>query len=271
MNYGVVLPCMDARAFAHCANEAEQAGWDGVFVWDGNWGYNVWILLAAAAMRTERVRLGPMLTPPSRRRPWELASETATLDRLANGRLILSVGLGAAQDAHFDKVGEAMDRKVRAALLDESLDILIGLWSGQPFTYQGKYYQIDAVQQQDPPVQQPRIPIWVVGAWPRLKSMRRVLRCDGLLPAKLSATGIHQDYTPADIRAMKAFLEANRTAPTSFDIVHEGVTPGQGSPALAVEIQAWADAGVTWWLEGVWQVKGMDSMVTRIKQGPPRI
>lgn len=271
MNYGVVLPCMDALDFAEFAYTAEQAGWNGVFVWDGNWGYNVWILLSAAAMRTERVRLGPMLTPPSRRRPWELASETATLDRLSKGRLILAVGLGAAEDARFDKVGEAMDRKVRAELLDESLDILTGLWRGQPFTYQGKHYQINDVQQQDPPMQQPGIPIWVVGAWPRMKSMRRALRCDGLLPAMMGATTVHQEYTPDDIRAMKAYIEANRTLTTPFDIVHEGVTPGHTTPAIIAQIQSWADVGVTWWLEGVCQVEGMDGMLNRIKQGPPRM
>ena len=141
MKYGFVLPTGDARTAANYAHDAEQAGWDGFFVWEPVWGIDAWVSLTAAAMQTERIRLGTMLTPLSRMRPWELASKAATLDNLSNGRVILSVGLGAL-DTGFEEFGEVTDRKMRAELVDEGLDILTGLWRGQPFNYDGKHYKI---------------------------------------------------------------------------------------------------------------------------------
>src|SRR3990172_9740304 len=132
VKYGFVLPYGDARTAADLAYEAEKAGWDGFFVCEPVWGIDAWVALTAAAVRTERIRLGTMLSPISRMRPWKLASETATLDNLSNGRVILSVGLGAI-DTGFEAFGEVTDRSMRAELLDEGLDILIGLWRGQPF------------------------------------------------------------------------------------------------------------------------------------------
>jgi len=126
VKYGFVLPSGDARVAADLAYEAEQAGWDGFFVWEPVWVWDAWVSLAAAAMRTERIRLGTMITPASRMRPWKLASETVTLDHLSGGRVILSVGLGAT-DTGFDAFGEVTDRRTRAELLDESLDIITGL------------------------------------------------------------------------------------------------------------------------------------------------
>jgi hypothetical protein len=227
-------------------------------------------------MRTERIRLGTLLTPLSRMRPWKLASETVTLDHLSNGRVILSVGLGAP-DTGFESFGEVTDRKTRAELLDEGLDILTGLWRGQPFNYSGKHYQIKetAFQPPPPPVQQPRIPIWVVGAWPRQKSMRRVLRYDGLLPAKLNDDGSFAELTPADIQAMKAFVEQHRSQPTPFDIVMEGETPGDDPEKAAATLRPWAEAGATWWIESRWEVprnaEGLKIARQRLNQGPPHL
>jgi alkanesulfonate monooxygenase SsuD/methylene tetrahydromethanopterin reductase-like flavin-dependent oxidoreductase (luciferase family) len=135
MRYGFMVTNGEPRAIADLAREAEAAGWDGVFYWDGICvgdmdTYDPWVVMAAMAMRTERVRLGAMLTPPARRRPWKLARETMTLDRLSGGRLVLPVGLGTLDDGGFSKVGEPTDRKVRAGRLDEGLEILAGLWSG---------------------------------------------------------------------------------------------------------------------------------------------
>ena len=138
MKYGFVLPIGCPRDAADLAYEAEQAGWDGFFVWEPVWGFDAWVMLAAAAVRTSRIRLGTMITPVSRMRPWKLASETVALDHLSQGRLILSVGLGAINNG-FAEFGEETDRKVRAELLDEGLEILTGLWKGQPFRYEGKH------------------------------------------------------------------------------------------------------------------------------------
>ena len=275
MQYGLTLPTtVDARTLAELAHEAEEVGWDGVFYWDVIFGNDPWVALAAVAMRTERIRIGTMLTPVSRRRPWKLAGETVTLDHLSNGRLILPVGLGAP-DTGFDKVGEETDRKVRAKMLDEGLDVLTGLWSGQPFSYSGEHYHIQDVTFSPTPLQTPRIPIWVVGAWPRMKSMRRVLRYDGVLPMKMNDDGSFAEMTPADIQAMKTFIDEQRSQTSPFNIVMEGETPGDDYEKATAIVGPLAQAGVTWWLEAVWaspQTRGgLEGMRTRIKQGPPRI
>lgn len=276
MNCGFVFPGGDPRTAAQFALEAEQAGWDAFFVWDPVWGIEPWVTLAAAAMLTERIRLGTMLTPVSRTRPWKLAGETATLDHLSNGRTILAVGLGAP-DTGFAEFGEVTDRKTRAELLDEGLDIVTGLWRGQPYNYSGKHYNIKetAFYAPPPPVQQPRIPIWVVGAWPRPKSMQRALRYDGLLPNKLNEDGTHGQITHDDLRAMKAYVTEHRAESDPFDIIMEGETPGDNPQKTASIVREWADAGATWWLEAMWsasgQEGGLSGVLKRIKQGPPRV
>ena len=272
MHYGFVLPKGDARTAAAYAYEAEQAGWDGFFVWEPVWGIDAWVCLTAAAMRTERIKLGTMLTPLSRMRPWKLASETATLDNLSGGRVILAVGLGAI-DTGFTAFGEETDRKARAELLDEGLDVLAGLWRGQPFAYEGKHYHVQPADffPPPPPVQQPRIPIWVVGAWPRPKSMQRPLRWDGLLPAKMDSEGQFVEFTPDDLREVMAYVADHRAADTPFDIVVEGTTPGDDPAAGAAKVQPWIEAGATWWIEAMWET--MDdpaAVLARIQQGPPR-
>jgi alkanesulfonate monooxygenase SsuD/methylene tetrahydromethanopterin reductase-like flavin-dependent oxidoreductase (luciferase family) len=141
LKYGFVLPLGDPGDGRDLALVAEESGWDGFFVWEPVWAYDAWVLLAAAATVTKRIRLGTMLSPVSRMRPWKLAGETVALDRLSNGRLILSVGLGAI-DTGFEEFGEEIDRRTRAELVDEGLDILTGLWQGQPFSYRRKHYTI---------------------------------------------------------------------------------------------------------------------------------
>jgi alkanesulfonate monooxygenase SsuD/methylene tetrahydromethanopterin reductase-like flavin-dependent oxidoreductase (luciferase family) len=271
VKYGVTLTHNDdVRDIVELGCEAEAAGWDGVFVWDGIDGNDVWVTLATIAARTERIRLGTMLTPVSRRRPWKLAQETATLDRLSGGRVILPVGLGAPETG-FARFGEEVDRRRRADMLDEGLAVLEGLWSGEPFSFEGEHFQLDGVTYSPIPVQQPRIPVWVVGAWPRPKSMRRVLRFDGVIPNKFDATG--EPLPPNDIRAMKAWIDERRTATTPFDIIWEDDSPGDAPEAAATQVRTWADAGVTWWLESVWNrprtADGIDGMRERIRQGPP--
>jgi len=226
-------------------------------------------------MCTERVRLGTMVTPLSRRRPWKVARETVTLDHLSHGRLILPVGLGAVTEGGFAKVGEEVDRKVRAAMLDEALAVLTGLWSGQPFSYSGQHYQVQEMTFLPSPMQSPRIPIWVIGAWPRMQSIRRTLRRDGILPIKMHEDGTFAQMTPADIQDLNALLEDYHLQSPPLEIVLEGETPG-GDRARAVTIvRPFAQAGVTWWLEDLWATyetqEGVEGMRMRILQGPPRI
>jgi alkanesulfonate monooxygenase SsuD/methylene tetrahydromethanopterin reductase-like flavin-dependent oxidoreductase (luciferase family) len=268
-----------ARETADLAVEAEQAGWDGIFVSEPVWGIDAWVLLTAAAMLTERIRLGTMLTPISRMRPWKLAGETVTLDHLSGGRVTLAVGLGAP-DTGFAEFGEETDRKTRAELMDEGLDILTGLWKGQPFNYKGKHYKIKELNfmPPPPPLQQPRIPIWVVGAHGSQKSMQRVLKYDGLVPS-----AVHTDKkgkkqvgqaSPDEVRQMAAYIKDNRKASTPFDIVVEGETPGDNIGAAREVVKPWQEAGATWWIEAMWMtiMNAKDPYATlrdRIRQGPP--
>ncbi len=278
MKYGFIVPKGDPRTVAELAHEAEAAGWDGVFYWDGICvgemeTYDPWVVMAAIAMRTDRVRIGAILTPPARRRPWKLARETMTLDHLSGGRLVLPVGLGALDDGGFSKVGEPTDRKVRAGLLDESLEILTGLWSGEPFSYEGEHYTLEEMTFLPPPVQRPRIPIWVVGAWPSRKSMNRALRYDGLLAAAVSDTPEGPPgVTPETIRAMRQYVEDHRAGTAPFDIIWEGVTLGDDPERAEEIVRPFAEAGATWWIEARWMPPNEpDDLRRRIAQGPPRV
>jgi hypothetical protein len=280
MYYGFILTGGDIWTIPEMAAEVEAAGWDGVFIPDcisidtpsvpPEPVYDPWMLLALMAARTESIRLGPMVAAISRRRPWKLARETVTLDQLSHGRLVLPVGLGAAaDDAGFYKVGEEMTTRGRARLMDECLDILNGAWSGETFSHQGEQYQVQPMKLLPPCVQQPRIPVWVVGAWPRPKSMQRVLNWDGIVPQKMD--GSDTPMTPDDIRAIKAYVEANRRLATDFDITWEGSTPGNDLRRAAALVRPWRDAGVTWWMEADWNAKDPEVVRERIRQGPPRV
>lgn len=279
MKFGFVLPFGSARETAEAAKLAEQAGWDGLFVWEPVWGIDAWVSMTAAAMVTQKIMLGTMLSPISRMRPWDLAGKAVTLDHLSNGRLTISVGLGAV-DTGFADFGEVTDRKARAELVDESIDILHGLWKGQPFTHDGKHYKIKEnkfVHQPPKPLHHDRVPIWMVGALGHEKSMRRVLKCDGLLPTKLdpSSTGPVDKplFSPADLRDAIAWIKANRTATTPFDIVMEA--PFGADPAKEAEIMApWQEAGATWWIDSMWMAENNDDgkrkVRERIELGPVR-
>jgi alkanesulfonate monooxygenase SsuD/methylene tetrahydromethanopterin reductase-like flavin-dependent oxidoreductase (luciferase family) len=268
MKYGVTLPNqgdgIDAEAIADLGKAAEEAGWDGVFVWDAIFGVDPWIALTALALRTERIRLGTLVTPVPRRRPWTLAVQTATLDRLAGGRLILPVGLGA-EERNWEKVGEEGDVKLKARRLDEGIAVVTGLWTGQPFSYAGPYYRVDDVTISPTPAQSPRIPIWVPGSWPKppATQLRRMLRWDGVLCGP-----------DTDIRAMRAHLVEHRSATTALDVIAEDETPGDDRARAAAIVHPLTEAGLTWWLEAVWKTPesegGVAGMRARIRQGPPR-
>jgi alkanesulfonate monooxygenase SsuD/methylene tetrahydromethanopterin reductase-like flavin-dependent oxidoreductase (luciferase family) len=213
-----------------------------------------------------------VLTPPARRRPWKRAREAVALDHLSGGRLVLPVGLGALDDGGFSKVGEPTDRKVRAKLLDESLEVLTGLWSGEPFSYEGEHYQLEEMTFRPPPVQRPRIPIWVVGAWPSRKSMGRALRYDGVLVATIGRSAESSGITPETVREIKAYAEENRAETTPFDIVWEGQTPGEDPGRAAAVVRPYAEAGATWWIESPWTPPNEpEDLRVRISQGPPRV
>lgn len=267
MKCGFIVTTGDPRTAADLAARAEAAGWDGVFTWDGiaigeTETYDPWVVMAAMAMRTERVRLGAFVTPPSRRRPWKLAREAMSVDRLSGGRLVVPVGLGALDDGAFGNVGEPTDVRIRAEMLDESLEILEGLWSGEPFGFEGRHYRFAPMTFRPVPVQRPRIPIWVVGAWPHERSMRRVLRYDGI---------VTQTDRPDEIGAIAGYVAREREpGPGSgpFEIVAQGRTPPDAVKARDA-VRPFADAGATWWIEGDWEGATVESLRQRIDVGPP--
>jgi alkanesulfonate monooxygenase SsuD/methylene tetrahydromethanopterin reductase-like flavin-dependent oxidoreductase (luciferase family) len=272
MKFGFVLPFGSARMAVSAASAAEEAGWDGFFMWEPIWGVDPWVSLAAVAMATQKIRIGSMLSPLPILKPWKLASETATLDNLSGGRVILSVGLGAV-DTGFARFGEETDRKIRAERLDEGLDVLTGLWRGQPFHYDGQHYHLTETDfmPPEPPVQMPRIPIWVVGAWGSSRSMARVIKWDGCIPTQKGPDGQWARATPEIIRSIRDFANEHRSSKEPLDIIQEGETPGANPEKASTILRSWSDAGATWWTETMWGSEDFSQVMQRIQQGPPRL
>lgn len=269
---GVALPYVGARSAAELAQAAEQAGWDGVFMGDAIWCEDPMIALTAAAMVTHHIRLGTMITPAPLRKPWKLASETLALERLSGGRLTLGLGAGAVWMGWQAFPDERDETRIRAEMLDETIDILDGLYRRKPFDYEGKHFHVRLTHLDEQfyppaPVQQPRIPLWVVGVWPRSRSMERALKCDGILPQKITAAGQIEAVTPEDVFAIRAFLDVHLPPGRAFDIVVEG--RGEPESARAGEkLTAWQQAGATWWIDGLWSL-GEGEALERIRLGPP--
>lgn len=264
----------DARTLAELAHEAEVAGWDGFFIWDhlqtepGVAVADPWVVLSAIAMATERIRIGALITPLPRRRPWKVARETATLDRLSNGRLIVGVGIGGDWWGEYSAFGEDPGDKLHGEMLDEGLDVLTGLWGGEPFSYAGKHYTVREAQFLPTPAQSPRIPIWVAGIWPRKAPMRRAAHWDGLCPL---VAGDANSPAPDDIREMAAFIRQQRASSDPFDIAVTGYVGNKTLAEASALLRRYAEAGVTWWQEGFLPTDTVDTVRARIHQGPPTL
>ena len=273
MRYGFVIPLDDPSLVVDLAVEVEQAGWDAAFTYETIYQMDPWVVLGAMAVRTERIRLGTLLTPPARRRPWKLASEVATLDRLSRGRAVLCVGLGAP-DTGYANVGEETGRSERAELTDECLDICDRLWSGEPFTFEGKHHRVEwppREGQEYRPVQEPRPPVWCVAQVGAEKPMRRALHWDGCLPCKRTPENPCAPLAAADVSELRAYATANSTGDRRFDIALEGTTPVGDHQAGVDKVEPLAEAGATWWIESMWETPGgVDAVRARIAQGPPR-
>jgi alkanesulfonate monooxygenase SsuD/methylene tetrahydromethanopterin reductase-like flavin-dependent oxidoreductase (luciferase family) len=251
---GLAVACFreDPADLVQLGVDAERAGFDGFFLWDhlvwsdsgeGPPILDPWQLLAAVAVNTTTINIGTMITPVPRRRPWQLAKETTTLDRLSGGRLILGVGIGSPSHGDFGVFGEPADERVRAELLDEGLDVLTGLWSGDWFSYRGRHYNIGPVRFSPLPVQRPRIPIWAGGILPSARPIARAARWDGMVPINAE-----QDLVPAQELAAVHDRIARLRGSAGFDLV---VWAGLEQAAGQVEavLPAYQQAGVTWWIE----------------------
>lgn len=251
----------DPGAVARLAAEAEERGWHGVFVWDHvRWREPIrevadpWITLTAIATATERVMLGPMVTPLARRRPAKVARETATLDRLSGGRLILGIGLGSDRfGAEFSKTGEQLDDRARGEMLDEALEILKAAWSGEPVNHHGKHYLIDDVQFLPRPVQRPGVPVWAAAYPGNVKPLRRAARCDGFFPVGLESV----DQFAQAVAAVRD-LRGDTSEP--YDITVE-LPPG-------CDVTPYAEAGATWWMTGIEPGASLDEVRSVIREGP---
>jgi alkanesulfonate monooxygenase SsuD/methylene tetrahydromethanopterin reductase-like flavin-dependent oxidoreductase (luciferase family) len=258
MRSGLFLPLFDAFAdpavVARLATEAEEAGWDGFYVWDHvRWREPVvdvadpWIALAAIATVTERIRIGPMVTPLARRRPVKIARETATLDRLSGGRLTLGVGLGSdGFGREYSITGEETDERRRAAMLDESLEILAAAWSGDPVHHRGEHYLVDGMRFLPRPVQRPGVPVWVAGFYGKPRPLRRAARHQGFFPVNLESPD-----QMAEIVADLTELRGDAAGP--FDVV-AALAPG-------IDPAPYAAAGATWWtVELPWEATSVDDV-----------
>jgi alkanesulfonate monooxygenase SsuD/methylene tetrahydromethanopterin reductase-like flavin-dependent oxidoreductase (luciferase family) len=270
MRSGLFVPIFDELAdpavVARLSAEAEEGGWDGFFVWDHvRWREPVvdvadpWIALAAVATATQRIRLGPMVTPLARRRPVKVARETATLDRLTGGRLTLGVGLGADQfGRELSITGEELDDRRRARMLDESLRILATAWSGEPVHHRGEHYIVDGMRFLPRPVQRPGVPVWVAGSYGRAGPLRRAARHAGFFPINLE----HPDQLAeivGDLTTLRR--ETGKDAAEPYDIVAALLPDVDPAP--------YAAAGATWWLvEFPWDAVSVDQVRGVIRDGP---
>jgi alkanesulfonate monooxygenase SsuD/methylene tetrahydromethanopterin reductase-like flavin-dependent oxidoreductase (luciferase family) len=283
MRCGFVVPYADSRQFAELAQVGEAHGWDGIFTWEAVFGVDAWVTLGAAAMVTERIRLGTLLTPVPRWRPWDLASRVGTVDRLSAGRAIMGAGLGALHDG-WTAFEADEGRRVRAQKLDEGLAVFDGLMRGQPFSFEGTHYSARPTDFMlpPPPVQRPRPPVWVVGAYVpgqhRQPSLARAARWDGLLPYVVDRTqpgpGSHYDLDSfAEVVGLvRAERERLELPWEGYDVVVEADSSGEfaqleGTPA------DWEQAGGTWWVESWWGVpaghEGPAEVRRRVEAGPP--
>jgi alkanesulfonate monooxygenase SsuD/methylene tetrahydromethanopterin reductase-like flavin-dependent oxidoreductase (luciferase family) len=271
MRLGLYIPLFDELAdpvlVARLAAEAEEAGWDGLFVWD-HIRYrepvvdvaDTQITLAAIATATERIRLGPLVTPLARRRPAKVARETATLDRLSGGRVVLGVGLGSDEFAQeYVITGEELDARRRGEMLDESLEILTAAWSGEPVRHRGEHYTVDGTRFMPRPVQRPGVPVWVAGVAGKRRPLRRAARYQGYFPIRLE----HPDELAQSVSDLKALRSQSAADPAEhYDVAVELDPVSDPAP--------YAAAGATWGLVAFpWNPVSVDQVRGVIREGPP--
>lgn len=273
--------CADPRFLGDLAEDAEAAGWEAILIEDYI-DYQAkdvptcdpWIGLAAIAMRTKRPIIGTCVTPIARRRPWRVAQEVATLDRLSGGRAVLGVGVGDTNDPTFERLGEETDLRTRAAMLDEGLAIIDGLWRGEPISFKGRHYRVSDVALRLTPLQRPRVPIWVGGLWPRRGPVARAARWDGaILGWKVGppqGNGKEVEMTPDDVRQLVAEIGCLRPQGLDgYDFVMGGRRRNPDEAAERDWLREMAAAGATWWMD--WVPPGpADEMRHAVRRGPLR-
>ena len=273
MRFGLDVPTSgeyaDARVLAQLAAEAEAAGWNGFFIWDILLSEKItidpWVALTAIALHTTTIKIGLMVTPLARLRPWIVARQLANLDQLSGGRMVCAVGLGHSE-RDFAAFGEPSDAPTRAGKLDEGLQIIAGLHAENNFSFKGQHYMLDDVTLHDKPVQTPRVPLWVAGGWPNRAPFRRAARWDG---ASIKSVHAHERrwLTLDEFKECIAFIRSQRTTNAPFDILMSGEAPDDPHEARE-KLAGFSEAGATWWLEEGfgWELAEFRD---RIRNGPP--
>ncbi|MFD2469435.1 LLM class flavin-dependent oxidoreductase [Amycolatopsis silviterrae] len=272
VRYGLYLPPFgpfgDPADLVDLAVRAEAAGWDGVFLWDHVVPAmppiaDTWTTLAAIAQATDRVRLGPMVTPPSRRRPWVLARQAATVARLSRGRLILGTGIGSDETGDFSRFADPSSPAVLSSRTDEALEIVRSMWAGKAVRHEGPHYQVtlDAAE----PTPYP-IPVWTASTTEHERVLQRAAGSDGIFP--------NTGPRPPSPEALASLVARVRPPDRPYDVA----VTGNASPAWedpdAVDpaaLAALAEAGMTWWMESLIHFDPLDLSLTIVDAGPPRI
>lgn len=270
MRYGVSVPNFGSFAdpirLVRLAVVAEEAGWDGFFVWDhmavddGLETLDPWTILGVVAATTDRISLGPMVTPLPRRRPWVVARQATTVDHLSGGRLTLGVGIGNPPDEEFGRFGEPTDDRVRADMLDEALHVIQRMWSGEAFTHRGEHYTVRESSFAPTPVRPQGIPIWVAATWPNRRPLLRATRYQGAFPFKADMSS----WTTDDLGELVSFLSVRRGDLDGFDVVISG--PFDQARSRSEEF---GRAGVTWMLSTPGMGDSIDDVEVQLANGPP--
>jgi alkanesulfonate monooxygenase SsuD/methylene tetrahydromethanopterin reductase-like flavin-dependent oxidoreductase (luciferase family) len=279
MEFGLSVPNHgdygDIHRIVELAVLAEESGWDGFFLWDhiarGKAPQiDSWIAMAAIACSTTKMRLGLLVTPISRRRPWKVAREIVTLDHLSSGRIILGVGLGDFQGKEFENFGEVSDKRTRGEILDEGLKIIDGLQSGSTLSFTGKHYHIRQTDFNPTPIQRPRIPVWVGGKWPNKKPFRRAARWDGMVPIPKSCR-LMEYLTPDELQEISAYIKQHRSTDAYYDICMSGIHPAKTRAEDRAIVNTYKEVGATWWIDFIYSGTGsLKANTAQIRIGPPR-
>jgi alkanesulfonate monooxygenase SsuD/methylene tetrahydromethanopterin reductase-like flavin-dependent oxidoreductase (luciferase family) len=272
VHYAVYLPPFgpfgDPNVLVELAVRAEAAGWDGVFLWDHVVSGELpiadpWTTLAAIAQATERVRLGPTVTPLSRRRPWVVARQAATLSRLSAGRLIVGAGLGSDESGDFSRFGETTDPTTRSAMLAEGLQLMRAIWAGEAIEHAGSHYRVRLPATDVEPT---RIPIWMASSTNHARVLTRATHCDGIFP-----NPDDHELTPDEIARLRdALHQAGLPSNRPFDIAIAGNASSAWQEKKDVDLKGLAEAGMTWWLESLMHFDPLQLSMAVVDAGPPR-
>lgn len=277
-NFGTFGGIKQLVAFA---KEADEHGWDGFFLWDHLRTIDLpatdpfvdpWIAMTAMASVSKTLKLGALVTPLSRRRPWKVARESVTLDHFSDGRLVLGAGIGGDFYREFSGFGEEVGNRLHADKLDEALQMLVELWSGEETSFQGEHYHLSQIQFHPTPVQQPRIPIWLAGVWPGTKPFQRAAKWDGIFPIYRGKG----EFPPDEVAKMLSYIREFRTSDAPFDtvIVTRSHKPGAVDPVPTDEylsrLAELESVGVTWSLQSLDMKSDIDDVLAVIRQGPPK-